>query len=708
MNNSMIYFQASGLSDADIIKQFIVRKKEFEKVISVIKRDDMEGSIQHFIYIGQRGSGKSTLLRRIQAEINTDNQLNKRLIAVNLSEEQAGIYRLYDLWERVCNELSTQKFDIEEPDWDNYSDNPMDYTNALYFSMQKALEKKGKKLVLLLDNIDRILENIKKEENRLFRELMQNHKDFRIIGGSTRLSEHHWKYDEPFYEFFNIIRLLPLNQDEVKELLIFWSEFLEEPSLKQFVGHSEGKLNAVRILSDGMPRTMLHFVELLIKQPNEYGYEYLKMIVDRATPIYQERLGNLSPLQQKVVLEISFFWEAVKVKALSKTAKVESKTLSAVLGQLTDMQILEKVKGEGKNYAYRIKERFFNLWLIMTQGGPKQKNQAKYLTIFLETWYAPEELRNLYEIYSRDLRDKKVSPDRAALMTPAFAHSKHISAAERDDLIEQTKTMVKSDLNYYNQLPPKTSEIYDRVEELIENGKYEKAINHLHSIDQNEHYKSFLLGYINHCKGDIESAVKYYEKAAEEGVGDAIIILGLLYIKKGNLDQVEGFFKRVSKTGYPNGLLTLILMLYKQNKHKEIAALYVNKAVNEFGKMHPRSKPVHMILSLWIGETGIMSEAKVVMHQLGLDESTRTLELLIKGSLVHHQKNIVWNWFQDEKLGEPLKEIVRPLYYTAAHFINSKEAKQVRLSQPPELEETVQSIIENIRERQRFYYPEES
>ena len=69
-----------------------------------------------------------------------------------------------------------------------------------------SLVVQHKKIILLLDNIDRIFENIR-EEASLLREVLLNHKVIRIIGGSTRMSEHFWRYDLPFYQFFRIIRL---------------------------------------------------------------------------------------------------------------------------------------------------------------------------------------------------------------------------------------------------------------------------------------------------------------------------------------------------------------------------------------------------------------------------------------------------------------------------------------------------------------------
>ncbi|NTV46952.1 MAG: tetratricopeptide repeat protein, partial [Chlorobiales bacterium] len=540
--NPITFYQAAHLTDAEVKGQFVVRKKEFERVISEIRRDDMQGSIQHYIFIGQRGSGKSTLLRRIQAEIGTDETLSERLVAIYLSEEQAGIYRLHDLWDRVCQELKEKGFDVDEVRWEQYEKDLTAFARALYMAMQKSLIKKGKKLVLLLDNIDRIFESIKVSDTHLFREELINYKDVRIIGGSTRLSEHHWKYDQPFYEFFQIIPLEPMTEDELKELLLFWNDFLNESSLKEFVEKNPGKLNAVRILSDGMPRTMLSLVELFINKPDQHGYDYLRYILDRATPVYQERLGNLSPMQQKVVLELSFFWDAAKVKDLSVAARIDSKTLSALLGQLVEMQIVEKIAGTGKNFLYRLKERFFNLWLIMTQGGPRQKSQVKWLTIFLEAWYDASELKTIYKAFSAQLAEGKITPDRAVVMTKALAHCKHLSITERDDLLEQTKTLISNRKEHLEFLPPKAKDVFKKVFELAENKRLDEAQKELDSIEQDGDEKMLIQGNIYYLRGNEKEAEKYYLMAIEKGNMAALNNLANIYRETGRNEESEAFF----------------------------------------------------------------------------------------------------------------------------------------------------------------------
>ncbi|HMP31992.1 MAG TPA: ATP-binding protein, partial [Saprospiraceae bacterium] len=301
-NIDLVQYQNANQSFEDIVDNFVVRKNEFERVMDDIRTTDASSSFQHFVFVGRRGSGKSTLLRRIQAEINLDDTLHAQYEAVNLGEEQSFIYRLYDLWDYVIRELNSIGYQIDELDFRTYKDDMTSYTQII-----KALRLKNKRLILLLDNIDRILDSRSGNlDAALLRELLINYHDIRIIGGSTFMSEHFWKYDKPFYQFFTIKKLEALTLKEVEELLTHWSEVKQIPEIKNIINNHPGKIQSIRMLTDGMPRTMLLFVDMMINRPEQNGYQYLQQIVDKATPIYQERLGLLSDAQKKVLSELAF------------------------------------------------------------------------------------------------------------------------------------------------------------------------------------------------------------------------------------------------------------------------------------------------------------------------------------------------------------------------------------------------------------------
>lgn len=668
-NRNIIFFQLANLTDKESRQHFVVRQNEFHRIISEIKRDNMEGSVQHFIMLGRRGSGKSTLLRRIEAEINMDIQLTKKFIVVNLSEEQAGIYRLHDVWDTVIREMKERNILIDEVLWIDYLDDTTSYSKKLFLSIQKVLKRDKKKLILLVDNIDRIFNAIG-DESHLLRELLTNYNDIRIIGGSTRMSEHYWKYEKPFYQFFSLIRLEALTADEVKDLLLYWSDYLNRPVIREFVEKHPGKLNTIRVLTDGMPRTLLYFIQLLINRPHQNGFDYLRFILDKATPIYQERLLKLPPAQRKIVLELSFFWDAVNVQQLIEKCKMTSKVISAQLNQLEKSGIVEKLKGQKKNYLYRISERFFNLWLIMTQGGPMEKHQVKYLKLFLESWYDQIELKQILTEHLDLFKSGSLKPTYAAMMTKALANLPRITLNEQDDLIYKTMEYKGVEVKDVSYLPEPSDKIFRMTIQLIKDRKFKKARKELELIDQESANKYFYYGLSFHREGILEEAEKYYLHAIDKCNIDALYNLAVLYY-------------------FENKNQTKVLQLLEQ--------IPLTKQDEKYQLFYP-------ICLLWAGK---MKKYEILIEEIIPElikkEQLERLKLLFLELLTHHQSRMVWGWFTSKTYGEPLKKFNRPIYYVAAGMAG-KEAKEELLKAGPELEESIEQIKEYILVRQKLYY----
>ncbi|TAG70456.1 MAG: hypothetical protein EAZ26_06075, partial [Runella slithyformis] len=405
-------YQAANTDNESLKRNFVVRTHEFNIIIDDLRQKKGKDPLQHELVLGRRGSGKSTLLKRLQIAVEEDPKLSERYVAINLAEEQASIYRLSDLWYEVLQELSIKvQNTLQLRAFSSFANN-QDYTRYLYAQIHELLQNNAKKAVLLLDNFDRILENLA-DDAHLLREILQNHNDLQIIGGSTRLDEHFWRYDKPFYEFFRRHRLEALTFDEIHQLLGHWSALLEVPQLKDYALQNRGKIEALRILTDGLPRTLQFFIQILLQDHNLYGYDYIKKVMDKATPIYQERLNSLSPAHRKIVLELAFLWEAASTKQLVDKCRMESKVLSSLLKQLYGYGIIEKIETSNKNHLYRIAERFFGMWLIVTQGNPDQKRKAKFLTIFLETWYDSHQLQDLASSYLTKLKNQEIGFDKA-------------------------------------------------------------------------------------------------------------------------------------------------------------------------------------------------------------------------------------------------------------------------------------------------------
>lgn len=530
------FFQSANEQGERIAENFIVRKVEFETVIEDIRSNPMEGSIQHFLFLGRRGSGKSTLLKRIEYEIETDRKLSKYLIPINLAEEQANIYRLYDLWEEIIKELRSRGIVIDTSNLNE--DNTYEYNRQLYQLIHDALIEHKKKIVLLLDNIDRVFENVGDDAAQL-REVLLNYKDLKIIGGSTRMSEHFWSYAKPFYNFFRVIKLGGLNSQEIKTLLLHWSEIYNLPQLKDFVENKPGQIETIRIMTDGLPRTLKFFISLIVNRSQKDSYGYLRQILDYLTPLYQERLNSLPSAHRKIVLQLAFIWESTEVKTLAEACKMQSGLVSAHLKQLTTNGIVSKIETGKRNHFYKIEERFFNLWLIFTQGSPSDKRKQKCLTIFLENWYDKKEIKDLAIEHLRMLEKEGISANDVALFSKALVHSKYITVQERDEIIEKTLQLKGLDDYFRKELPHK---VLNEIHELIKKEDWDNGIEIIKNIEQEDGIKEVFLGYLYQRKGNQIKAETYYLDAINKGEKFANFNLGALYHIQNKFELAEKYY----------------------------------------------------------------------------------------------------------------------------------------------------------------------
>lgn len=682
------YYQNAN-ADADSVKAgFLVRQYEYGVIVDDLLRNPSERSIQHYLLLGRRGSGKSTLLRRLQIEIETNEKLSENYIAVNLAEEQANIYRFYDLLEEIVRELEFRQVRIEWPD-DTDVDN---YSRLLLDAIHDGLTNQGKRLVLLLDNIDRIFESLG-EDVALLREYLQNYRDIKIVGGSTRMTEHFWSYNNPFYDFFRVLQLKPLDNEEMKRLLLYWADHLNAPGLREFVERRPGQMETVRILTDGLPRTLLFFVNILLTHDKGTGYEYLRLLMDKVTPLYQERLNHLPPSQRKIVLQLAFLWEAVGAKELAGVTRMDNKVVSAQLAQLIEKGVVEKVPTGTKNHLYRLTERFFNLWLIFTQGSPREKRRARYLSIFLENFYDAEEFNRMMSAHHRMLETKKIAPNKAALLTKAFSQSHYISSVWRDILIDDTMALPGLDHALKRELPDTIKGIV-RMIFASDKGSLKRIPEMIQQIEQRDGVKEYLFGLLKKREGDWESAERYFLASHKNGYPISAFHLAEIYDNGGEMDKAERYFRIAHEKRVPGSGYKLAFFYYKNNIKKDQALRIVRKEIDE-GVDDRDIVNLKIILRVWNGEFENLREE---VHEL-VSEGRANLELLTVNLLAHYQVELVNELLMSNHV---LADEVRPLYYVTQLFLPG--AKLFLLKIPPELEETAKDLQERVTVLREYFY----
>lgn len=97
------------------------------------------------------------------------------------------------------------------------------------------------------------------------------------------------------------------------------------------------------------------------------------------------------------------------------------------------------------------------------------------------------------------------------------------------------------------------------------------------------HQSKNLLAALYEDKGDINSAIFWYEKAAENDFIDSQINLGLLYEKQEQLEEAKKWYEVAANLGSGSGMYNLGLVLYKinnENVNKSIELLLKSKNSN--------------------------------------------------------------------------------------------------------------------------------
>lgn len=692
-------YQSANSDYQSIKNNFIIRKNEFDIITSLLINKGLKDPLQHELILGRRGSGKSTLLKRIEIEIVENSKLNKKYIAINLAEEQAGIYRLFDLWEQVLEEIKYQ-FEIDFPlnEYSSFDTND-NYTNYLYQKINEICKQYKKRIVLLLDNFDRIVENFTDDGN-LLRETLINYNDIQIIAGSTRMDEHFWRYDMPFYEFFRRHRLEALSKEEIYMLLNHWSDSLQIPELKDYISKHPGKIENIRILTDGLPRTLQFFIQMVLQNADTNSYDYLKKIMDNVTPLYQERLNNLPPQLRKTVLEMAFIWEACTTKQLVEKVKMESKLISANLKTLVEKGIVDKIETNKKNHLYRISERFFNMWLIITQGNPEQKRRAKWLSIFLENWYDENDIKSLVNNHIENLKTKKIDWDCALILSKSLSQSKFISTSQRDEIIDLMDDLKgNNNLSSLVELPKKSTEILGELVKLIDKNEYDKGIDLINSVEnESDGVKFFFLGILYKFKQDYIKSKKYFLQSKEKGFDTSLGLFFIVIMFSDKFDEIERYCLVENGTDInQETIIVLSYLYYKGDKKKNEAYNLMNKYLKIQNDL--RLDRYVILIEIW---NGIFKDVENRANAVIVDSKGEDLEEFLFELLVQQQKHLVYKLFTNESFGKMLQDKYAVLYY-ATLFLNYSLDQTLKLRIPPEIESTIDDVLLKIAEREIFY-----
>jgi len=440
-----LLYNPDSMLEEEIKATFVARHELIDELVELIARQPDGAGVQHVVIIAPRGMGKTTVLLMVQFAVR-DGDLAENWQTVKFAEESYGVYDLSDCWIEALSRLAAETDDADllertEKLKEQYRDSD-DLQEAALALIKDWRRQHHKRLVLLVDNFDLILEQINDErDNARLRDALMNDGTVMLIGGATTFFREARAYDQPLYNFFKIVNLNNLRFAQMQDLLRRRAEIDRVENFEEKLKANEGRLRVLEYFTGGNPRLVLMVYRVVMQSDISEVRRGLEKLLDEATPYYKAKVESL-PAQQRKILdyiarESSRTREGVTPTAIAGATRLKPNQVSAQLKRLSDLGYVRAANLRERHSYYTLSEPLYAIWHQM-RFGRDARQRMQWLVDFLKVWYGLSEIG----VESQRLETKFVEHLSAGRLREArdvLDHRRYLAEA-MDDLSAKAST----------------------------------------------------------------------------------------------------------------------------------------------------------------------------------------------------------------------------------------------------------------------------
>ncbi len=392
-------YNPDRMTEQEIKRTFVARQHLVEDLTTQIERQPQGAGVQHFVIIAPRGMGKTTMLLMVGFAVR-DRGLSADWQTVRFAEESYSITSLADFWLQVIHLLAEDTQDVSLRGQADAlikefrkDDELQEATLAL---LKDWCRQNHKRLLLLVDNFDLILDQINDEqENARLRNVLMNDGMIMLIGGATTFFREARAYDQPLYNFFKIIHLDSLKFEEMQDLLRQRAALDDLPDFEATLRANRTRLKVLEYFTGGNPRLVLMLYRIITDSEVVDVRRGLEQLLDQVTPYYKGKLESLPPQQRKILDQIARVsgetHEGSTPTQIATATRLTPNAVSSQLKRLAEQGYVRSANLRGRSSYYTLAEPLYAIWHQM-RFGRSARQKMQWLVSFLKGWYDTTEL----------------------------------------------------------------------------------------------------------------------------------------------------------------------------------------------------------------------------------------------------------------------------------------------------------------------------
>ena len=391
-------------SDAEVIKQFVVRHREFDILMGVLRQNTGESACQHMLLIAPRGRGKTMMLARVAAELRTSEALRRNFLPVRFMEESYEVFDLGDFWldalfhlapevERHDAEMATELREAHAEFSGRWRGRDLE-EHARAVVLETA-ERLGRKIVLMVENCQSLFDAVDERFGWGLRKTLQTEPDVIFLGTATARMAALDDVQAPFYEFFRPLMLAPLPLNECKAL---WEAASGDV-------RTEREIRPLQILTGGDPRLLVIIAGFARHRSLNELLQELVALIDDHTEYFRAHLEGLGKTERRVYIALIDLWRPSTTAEIAARSMQEIRTVSSLLGRLVKRGAVA-YEGTGQKRLYSATQRLYSIYYKLR----RQRNEAAVIHSLIQWMVACFTTDELSSMSGRLVEDAIQSP----------------------------------------------------------------------------------------------------------------------------------------------------------------------------------------------------------------------------------------------------------------------------------------------------------